>query len=292
MRNFSNFSPLLPYIHLARLDKPIGIILLFIPCLWGIALCATPHNTWSMFLWSFVFLLGAVTMRSAGCIINDLFDARIDAQVERTKNRPLAAGVLNKSQAFIALALFLGSGGAVWLSLNSLAKWLSLGALALAILYPLTKRFFCFPQLILGLAFNSGVLIAVAHLDPSLLFTHKPYVLYGAGIFWTLYYDTIYALQDLDDDLLIGVRSTAVFFKNHIKQALGFFYLSMSGFITYLGYLLNADYWFYIAIGISLLYDIFIELRRFNPKNPRQAAHLFMQSILIGIAIVFLVLWP
>ena len=281
-----------PYIHLVRLDKPVGILLLYIPCLWGIALCE-PNLSWqTIVVWSTVFLIGAIVMRSAGCILNDLFDARIDAQVERTKTRPLAAGTLNKYQALAAFGVCLLGGGIVWLFLAPLAKLIALGALVLLCVYPLMKRVFVFPQLILGLAFNAGVLIVVTHFDPSLFNTPKPYILYVAGIFWTLYYDTIYALQDVGDDVLIGVKSTAVYFRDSIKKALIFFYMMLSLCITYLGYLLGADYWFYLAILLGIVVDVGVELRRLDPQNSRQVAHLFMQSVLVGLAIVFLILWP
>jgi 4-hydroxybenzoate polyprenyl transferase len=280
------------YIHLTRLNKPVGILLLYIPCLWGIALCEPSLSWQTIVLWSLVFLLGAIAMRSAGCILNDLFDARIDARVERTKTRPLAVGTLNKYQALGAFFICLLCGGLVWLFLTPLAKLIALGALLLLCVYPLMKRVFVFPQLILGLAFNTGILIVVAHLDSSLFNTPKPYTLYAAGIFWTLYYDTIYALQDVRDDVLIGVKSTAVYFRDSIKKALIFFYMMLSLCITYLGYLLGADYWFYLAILLGIVVDVGVELRRLDPQNSRQAAHLFMQSVLIGLAIIFLILWP
>ncbi|MBX9977696.1 MAG: UbiA family prenyltransferase, partial [Alphaproteobacteria bacterium] len=180
--------------------------------------------------------------------------------------------------------------------LSDLGKILALGALGLLFFYPYTKRFFVFPQLILGFAFNTGILIAVAEIKPELLYTPQPWLLYGIGIFWTLYYDTIYATQDIKDDLVLGVHSTAVFFKNHLKVSLASFYIGMIILMATLGLYLKGDIWFYITLIFAVIYDIGVEIRRFNLNHlnvhSKSASRLFINALLMGIGILFLILFP
>lgn len=248
----------------------------------------------SLMKWGALFGFGALCMRSAGCIFNDICDARIDAQVERTMGRPLAAGLLTQRHAIMALTFFLCGGLIVWWFLSDLGKLLSLVALGLLFLYPYTKRFFVFPQLILGFAFNAGILIAVAEIKPELLYGPQPWILYGIGIFWTLYYDTIYATQDMQDDLILGIHSTAVFFKNHLKLALTSFYLGMTSLMAILGLYLKGDIWFYMTLVFAVVYDIGVEIRQFSPgtRQLKSAYHLFINALLMGGAILFLILFP
>lgn len=253
----------------------------------------TPAVDFPMLLkWGTLFAFGSVCMRSAGCIFNDLCDMPFDAKVERTRNRPLVLGLITRKQALFPFIFFLCGGGSIWFLLNAQAKLLSLAALGLLFLYPFTKRFFVFPQCILGFAFNSGVFIAVSHLKPELLLTPQPYILYGIGLCWTLYYDTLYATQDVRDDLLIGLYSTAVFFKDNLKLALAGFYFAMSFLMAVLGCFLGGDIWFYLTLLLGVFYDIGIEIRRFNPKDHRAALSLFHHCILIGLGIFLLILFP
>ncbi len=278
------------YFKLARLHKPLPILLIYLPCLWGIALCSPPYV--HFIKWGVLFAFGALCMRSAGCIFNDLCDITIDQKVARTKERPLAAGALSKKEALIPFIFFLSGGLGVFFFLNTAAKIISLVGLALLFLYPFTKRFFVFPQLILGFAFNIGALVAVAQLQPFLLLKPQPWILYGIGIFWTLYYDTIYAVQDLKEDLLIGVHSTAVFFRHHLRYALAGFYLVMNMLMAFLGVYLGADIWFYGTLVFGIIFDIFKDIRRFDASNTREAERLFHHAIVIGIAIFILILFP
>lgn len=195
-------------IQLARLDKPAGWLLLMHPCWWAVILAG--EGTTINYYFLFLFTIGAIAMRSAGCIINDIWDRKIDAQVERTKNRPLASGAIKVWQAVSALIIFLFAGLFVFLELNEEARKLSLCAFALAIFYPLMKRFFFLPQLFLGIAFNLGALIAWVAIKGEI--EAPASFLYLAGIFWTLGYDTIYGHQDIKDDKKIGVKSTPITF--------------------------------------------------------------------------------
>lgn len=229
------YSKIKAYISLSRINKPTGIFLLWIPCLWGI--CAYESHPFMILKKGLFFFIGSISLRTCGCIINDIFDRKFDKHVERTKNRPLANGSLTILEAMIFLFLSLLPGLYIFINLSFLAKIISLLGLMLSILYPLFKRFTYFPQLFLGLTFNIGIWVAgIDHAPLTALLT-----LYCAGIFWTLAYDTIYAFQDVIDDAIIGVKSTALLFEKNPKVIITFFYSAM--------------------FAILLIYNIFFEKR-------------------------------
>jgi 4-hydroxybenzoate polyprenyltransferase len=198
-----------PYLRLARVDRPIGTWLLLFPGWWSLALAAAPGRLpdgWMMVL----FAIGALVMRGAGCTVNDMVDRDFDKLVARTATRPLASGRLSMKQALIFLALQLGVGFVILLQLQPLAIELGFLSLLLVAAYPFMKRITWWPQAFLGLTFNWGALMGYAAVTDTLAW--PPVLLYVAGIFWTLFYDTIYAHQDKEDDALIGVKSTARYF--------------------------------------------------------------------------------
>ncbi len=205
-----------PYLRLSRADRPIGTWLLLIPCLWGIALggMESGFRRWDIWL-AFSCAVGAFLMRGAGCTWNDISDRDIDAKVERTRSRPLPSGQVGVRQA--AIWMMVQAALAAWIlsSYNVLTIWLGIASLALVAIYPFAKRFTWWPQVFLGLAFNWGALLAFAahsgKIDPAAV------VLYAAGIAWTMYYDTIYAHQDREDDALVGVKSTARLFGQNTR---------------------------------------------------------------------------
>ena len=215
-----------PYLHLARVDKPIGTMLLLWPCCWSTALAAASSSSTSAitttttttiglpdpYLLS-LFAVGAFTMRGAGCTINDLWDQKVDAQVARTKKRPLAAGALTRRQAWQFLALQLTAGLAILVSLPHTVYCMQWGiaSLPLFAIYPAMKRFFPYPQLVLGLTFNWGAWMGYAAVHGSMDWSMVA-PLYGSGVTWTLLYDTLYAHQDKCDDAKLGLRSTALTF--------------------------------------------------------------------------------
>jgi len=202
-------EPIRPYLRLARVDRPIGTWLLLFPGWWSLALAAPPGDLpdgWVMVL----FAIGALVMRGAGCTVNDMVDRDFDVKVARTATRPLASGRLSMKQALIFLALQLGVGLIILLQLQPLAIKLGVLSLVLVVAYPFMKRITWWPQAFLGLTFNWGALMGYAAVTNEL--TWPPVLLYVAGIFWTLFYDTIYAHQDKEDDALIGVKSTARYF--------------------------------------------------------------------------------
>ncbi len=200
-------GPLRPYGRLARLDRPIGTWLLLFPCWWSIAL-ATPSGRLPSPTLIALFAIGALVMRGAGCVVNDIADRNIDAKVARTALRPIPSGDVSVPQALIFLALLLAVGLAVLLLLTPTAIALGVASLALVVTYPFMKRITHWPQAFLGLTFNWGALMGWAAVNDGL--DLAPLALYAAGIAWTLHYDTIYAHQDKEDDALIGVKSTAL----------------------------------------------------------------------------------
>ncbi len=200
-----------PYLRLSRADRPIGTWLLLIPCFWGIALAAmeSGFRPWDLWL-ATSCAAGAFLMRGAGCTWNDISDRDIDAAVARTRSRPLPAGQVRVRQALVWMVLQAGIAAGILFSYNNTAILLGIASLGLVAIYPFAKRFTWWPQVFLGLAFNWGALLAFAAHSGKI--DWAAVLLYAAGIAWTLYYDTIYAHQDREDDALIGVKSTARLF--------------------------------------------------------------------------------
>ncbi|MDR7123789.1 4-hydroxybenzoate octaprenyltransferase [Pseudotabrizicola sp. 4114] len=206
--------PARPYLRLSRADRPIGTWLLLIPCLWGIALAAAAdsYRMWDLWL-ALSCAAGAFLMRGAGCTWNDITDRRIDALVSRTRSRPIPSGQVSVRQAVVWMAVQAALAAVILFSYNGLAVKLGIASLALVAIYPFAKRFTWWPQVFLGLAFNWGAVLAwAAHAGTV---PAAAIALYASGIAWTLFYDTIYAHQDREDDALIGVKSTARLFGSH-----------------------------------------------------------------------------
>ena len=195
-------------VRLVRLHHPVGVLLLFWPCAFALALFQAPMALYGL------FFLGAIVMRSAGCIINDVWDRRIDADVARTRDRPLAAGTVTLFQALCTLAVLLVMGLWILLQLPVQAILVGLATVPLVVLYPLAKRFVVWPQVVLALTFNAGVLVVAATVQQPV-----PWVLYTACVVWTLAYDTLYACQDTADDARLKIHSGALLFGKHVKSA-------------------------------------------------------------------------
>jgi 4-hydroxybenzoate polyprenyltransferase len=236
------------YAHLMRLHQPTGIWLLFWPCAWGLSFASGGRPRWDLLL---LFLIGAVCMRAAGCIINDLTDRQIDAQVERTRHRPLASGALSVAEAFILLGFLLVLSLAVALSLGPPIVALAAVWLIPVAAYPWMKRLTWWPQLFLGLTFNAGVLFSWLAVTGNLPL--PAWLLYAAGVFWTLGYDTIYAHQDKHDDEKIGVKSTARRLAEATRPALVFFYGMMVALLVATGfYRGNGMSYFFIVVLVAI----------------------------------------
>ena len=210
-----------PFALLARFDRPIGWWLLFWPCAWGVALAGGAIQRWDLMLW---LLLGSIAMRSAGCVYNDIVDRDLDRQVERTRSRPLASGAVSLKAAWIWLAILCLIGLVVWLQINGVAKLVALGSLALVAAYPFMKRITWWPQAWLGLVFSWGALVGWLAIDPT--FHWSMVLLYLGSIFWVIGYDTIYALQDREDDALVGIRSSALRLGENVRFGVLAFYVT------------------------------------------------------------------
>jgi 4-hydroxybenzoate polyprenyltransferase len=250
-----------PYLRLARLDRPIGTWLLLWPCWWAIALAS--GNVWLMVL----FAIGAVVMRGAGCTFNDIIDRHLDARVARTANRPLPSGAVGVVAAWIFLIAQCGVGLVVLLTLNPFAIAVGAASLLPVAIYPFMKRITWWPQLFLGIAFNWGALLGWAAVTGELA---PPAIwLYLGGIFWTLGYDTIYAHQDMEDDAMIGVKSTALKFGANSKVFIAGFYAAALGMFALAGWSAGTGWGFWPVLGLAgahLGWQV-IALKSDNPAN-------------------------
>lgn len=265
-----------PYLRLMRLHQPVGIWLLLWPCWWSVTL-ASDHVPYTRML--ALFALGAIVMRSAGCIINDMADRDFDRQVERTRTRPLASGELTMTQAGVLLAALLACGAIIAAMLGKAVFLWAVLSLAPVTAYPFMKRISWWPQLFLGLTFNWGALMGWAAVRgtvelPALL-------LYAGGVFWTLGYDTIYAHQDKNDDARIGVKSTALRLGMKTKRAVGAFYLLATllwGLAAWTSDSGMAAYVFLALTGLHFLWQI----RSVNLDDPASCRRIFVSNIKLG----------
>ena len=221
------------FIELTRLNKPIGYMLLFWPCSWGLALAYYYNGNDELFIsYLLLFFLGAVLMRSAGCIFNDIVDRDFDKRVQRTKERPIASGLISVKHSFVYVIILCLLAFLILIQFNSLTVILGLGSMFLAFAYPFMKRITYWPQLFLGLTFNWGIIMAWASMNSGV--SYDIIILYISAIFWTLGYDTIYGTQDMSDDEIIGLKSTSIKFKRNIKLFIFFSYSLTSFLIFYL----------------------------------------------------------
>lgn len=273
------------YALLARADRPIGIWLLFLPGLW--AICLTATGFWRGLWLAFLFAIGSVVMRGAGCVVNDLWDRNLNSQVERTRSRPLASGAIKPWQAILYLAALCLIGLVVLLLLNRPAQILGLASLALVALYPLAKRVTWWPQLFLGCVFGWGAPMGYAAAAGHLAWPALP--LYTGTILWILGYDTIYAHQDREDDALIGVKSTARLFGANTSWLLAACYaglLLLLAVAMALSGLHAAGYWLLLAPAATLAWQII----RLDINDPARCLSLFKLNretgLLIALAIV------
>ncbi len=269
-----------PYARLARWERPIGWQLLLWPCLWSSALAAVAAgsaypNPWHILL----FLIGAVAMRGAGCTYNDLVDEKIDAQVERTRSRPIPAGQVTRAQAKLFMALQALVGGLVLIQFNLFTIVLGLASLLVVAIYPFMKRFTNWPQLFLGFAFSWGALMGWAALFGKL--DTAPFLLYAGGILWTIGYDTIYAHQDKEDDALVGVRSTARLFGSWTKVALVVLYSGATVLFALAAAFADAGLFAFAGIALGALH-LFWQIVVLDIDDGDQCLKLFRSNDLYG----------
>ena len=238
-----------PFLRLARLDRPIGTWLLLVPCWWGVALATAGRpDLWLIAL----FAVGATVMRAAGCTVNDMADRDFDARVARTANRPLASGAISLTQAVLFLGGLLGLGFAVLIQLNPFAVWVGIASLPLIAVYPFMKRVTYWPQAWLGLTFNWGALVGWAAVTGDL--AGPAFILYAAGFFWTLGYDTVYAHQDKEDDLLVGVKSTALRLGAATRPWLFGFFAATVGLLAAAGWAAGLAWPYYAGLAAAAVH--------------------------------------
>ena len=275
-------STLLTIIRLLRWDKPAGRLILMIPALWAVFLAA--HGTPPAALVGTI-VLGTLATSAAGCVVNDLWDRDIDPEVERTRSRPLASRAL-KVQTAIGVALISFACAAILaFYLNPLSFWLCVAAVPVIICYPLAKRFFPVPQLVLSIAWGFAVLIswsaAVGKLELA------TWLLWGAVVLWTMGFDTVYAMSDREDDLRLGVNSSALFFGDNAANAVGFFFVGTVGLLAAMGINLQLHIGFWIAIiGAAILWSLqYSQLRKVDIPKPVYG-QIFRQNVWVGFVIL------
>jgi len=268
------------FIELTRLNKPIGFMLLFWPCSWGLAFAYSLSQNASLFIYYlFLFFLGSILMRSAGCIVNDLVDKDFDIKVQRTKNRPIASKKISikKSLLYVIILCFLAF--IVLIQFNLLTVCLGIGSMIPAFLYPYMKRITYWPQLFLGITFNWGIIMAWTATNNGI--SIEIILLYLSAIFWTLGYDTIYGAQDMSDDEIIGLKSTSIKFKKNIQLFTFICYLFFSALIIFIfkDYFGKNYFSFLMIIFISTLIYQLVKLK----KNSKDFLKLFKINNYTGL---------
>ena len=271
-------------IELTRLNKPIGFMLLFWPCLWGLTLSYNFDLTLNVFIfYVLLFFSGSVLMRSVGCIVNDISDKNFDKLVERTKNRPVASGKISIRLAIIYAVVLCVIAFLVLINFNKFTILMALISMPLAFIYPLMKRFTYWPQLFLGITFNYGLVLAWISIknDISLI----PIIFYLGAIFWTLGYDTIYGYQDIKDDEIIGVKSTSIKFKNNPKKFILICYLTFIASLILIGVLMKFNLFYFLFLIIPIFQLIFFQIYKLNVNEPMSCLTKFKSNNFIGLII-------
>lgn len=271
-----------PYLTLARVDRPTGTWLLLLPCLWALVLSDNSVLGINPFLLA-VFTLGAFLLRSAGCVINDLWDHRLDSGVARTQGRPLPSGQITRVQAIVFLFALLAVGFCLLITLEPLAIWMGIASLPLVITYPLMKRITWWPQFFLGLTFNWGALMGWAASTGSI--APAAVMLYIGGICWTLAYDTIYAHQDKEDDMRVGIKSTALRFGDNSKTFVQYFLIAAIVCFVLAKYLAGAT----ILTGLLILPiagHALWQMKVWQPDSADSSLRMFRANTVFGLLVL------
>ena len=272
------------FFELTRLKRPIGYMLLFWPCAWGLTLAYDfSHDLNNYFFYLFLFFLGSVLMRSAGCIVNDISDKEFDKKVERTKNRPIASNKVSINLAVFYTMLLCLLAFLVLINFNNLTIFLALCSMPLAFTYPLMKRFTYWPQLFLGITFNYGLVLGWTSIVGEI--SIAPIILYIGAIFWTLGYDTIYGFQDIKDDEIIGVKSTSIKFKKNPKLFLKLCYLIFTITLIMIGIFMEFKYPFFIFLSISIFYMFMFQIKNLKTEDPISCLKIFKRNNFLGFII-------
>ena len=273
------------FIQLTRLNKPIGFLLLFWPCVWGLTLAYYFSGETNLYLkHMLLFFLGSVLMRSAGCIFNDIVDRDLDKKVQRTRERPIASGKVSVFEALIYIVFLCLVAFLILAQFNWLTIVLGISSMALAFAYPFMKRITYWPQLFLGLTFNWGIIMGWTSITNSI--SIEPIILYLSAIFWTLGYDTIYGLQDIHDDEIIGIKSTSIKFKNNVKVFVGTCYSLCVFCILILGLLMEINKYL-LPLSAFFIVSLIYQIKIFKPNDPKSCHFSFKVNNLTGL-LVFL----
>ena len=274
------------FIELTRLKKPIGFMLLFWPCAWGLTLAYDFSSSLNnYFFYLVLFFLGSVFMRSAGCIVNDILDKEFDAKVFRTKNRPIASGKISIKLAILYALTLCFLAFIVLINFNLFTIILAFASMPLAFSYPMMKRFTYWPQLFLGITFNYGLILGWTAIKGEISLV--PMLFYIGAIFWTLGYDTIYGYQDIKDDEIIGLKSTSIKFKGNAKKFLFICYLFLLSFLLIGGYKMEFHLIYYLLSIIPFIHLFLYQIKIFNLNEPTSCLKAFKSNNFFGL-IIFL----
>jgi|TARA_B100001142_G_scaffold318405_1_gene360511 4-hydroxybenzoate polyprenyltransferase len=273
------------FIKLTRLKRPIGYMLLFWPCAWGLTIAFDFSKNIEIYLfYLFLFLLGSILMRSAGCIVNDIVDRKFDRRVARTKDRPIASGKISVNLGLLYTLILCSTAFLVLLNFNFLTIIVALGSMPLAFTYPLMKRYTYWPQLFLGITFNYGLILGWLSVTNEI--SVIPVLFYLGAIFWTLGYDTIYGFQDIKDDEIIGLKSTSIKFKQNPIIFLILCYFIFILTLLIIGYLMNFNK-ISLIIYFLVVYQIFFnQIKKLNIKDPKSCLKIFKSNNLLGLLVL------
>jgi len=272
------------FIELTRIKRPIGFMLLFWPCLWGLTLAYDFNlGVFTYFFYSTLFLSGSILMRSAGCIVNDIADKNFDRKVERTKNRPIASGKVSVKLASVYALFLCGVAFLVLINFNYFTILMALISMPLAFTYPLMKRITYWPQLFLGITFNYGLVLAWISINGEISII--PIIFYLGAIFWTLGYDTIYGFQDIKDDEIIGVKSTSIKFKNDPKKFLFISYCMFIISLFLIGILMNFKIYYFLFMIVPILHLLVFQISRLNTNLSLDCLIKFKSNNILGLII-------
>ena len=269
-------------IRLLRWDKPAGRLILMIPALWAVFLAASGNPPLPLVS---IIILGTLATSAAGCVINDLWDKDLDPQVARTQNRPLASRALSVKLGIIIFAIALLCAAGLAFYLNPLSFWLSVAAVPFIICYPLAKRVFPIPQLVLSLCWGFAVLISWTAVTDNI--DNNTWLLWGATVAWTLGFDTVYAMSDKEDDLKVGINSSAIFFGNYAAEAVGIFFIITAVLMAYLALSLQLQIIFWLGWAIAVV-GWFLQYRRIcQPQLDRSVyGKVFSQNVWLGFILL------
>ena len=273
------------FIELIRLKKPIGFMLLFWPCAWGLTLAYDFSNKLNdYFFYLTLFFLGSLLMRSAGCVVNDILDKEFDKKVLRTKNRPIASGKVSIKLGLTYVIFLCLLALLVLLNFNMFTILLALSSMPLAFTYPLMKRYTYWPQLFLGITFNYGLILGWICIKNQIDII--PVIFYLGAIFWTLGFDTIYGYQDIKDDEIIGVKSTSIKLKKNPKLFLIICYSIFMVSLTVVGLFMNFNKIFYLLLLFPLIHLFFYQIYKLNFEDPKNSLKIFKSNNLLGMIVL------